>query len=459
MADNRKYYYMRLMENYFEMNEQLYLESLPDGYLYSNILLKLYLRSLERDGLLMFNDRTPYNPQMIAHMTRHPVEVVERALRLFEELGIIEVQENGAMYMLDMQSFVGKTSTETERKREYRQRIREAADQDDPAAWDTDGTDHGTTAGTTTGTAGGTQHGTNRGTNDGTMSRTMSRECPPEIETETELQQETEREQGYGRVTGISLSVPAREESCAAACPVEAEASGTAASARPGGCWVSATVAAADPSARPEANRGSDGSASGGVRAGASDTPSARPEANRGSDRSASGGVRVGASDIPSARPEANCGADGSASGGVRVSAADIPSARPAANHGADGSASGGAVSGSGDAAAREPVSGSEYVPARELNREERELVNAWNTLGIQRLTYNMPPEVRRAFDVLVSQHSIPEIRAVIEKMRDCYYLLGVNRTGWTATISWLANLGNFLNVKAGVYTYRGNAA
>lgn len=408
MADNRKYYYMRLMENYFEMNEQLYLESLPDGYLYSNILLKLYLRSLERDGLLMFNDRTPYNPQMIAHMTRHPVEVVERALRLFEELGIIEVQENGAMYMLDMQSFVGKTSTETERKREYRQRIREAADQDDSAAWDTDGTDHGTTAGTAGGTQHGTNCGTNRGTNDGTMSRTMSRECPPEIETESELQQETEREQGYGRVTGISLSAPAREESCAAACPVEAEASGTAASARPGGCWVSATVAAADPSARPEANRGSDGAAS--------------------------GGVRVGASDTLSARPEANCGSDGSASGRVRVGASDTLSAR-------------------------EPVSGSEYVPARELNREERELVNAWNTLGIQRLTYNMPPEVRRAFDVLVSQHSIPEIRAVIEKMRDCYYLLGVNRTGWTATISWLANLGNFLNVKAGVYTYRGNAA
>lgn len=286
------------------------------------------------------------------------------------------------MYMLDMQSFVGKTSTETERKREYRQRIREAADQDDPAAWDTDGTDHGTTAGTAGGTQHGTNRGTNHGTNDGTMSRTMSRECPPEIETETELQQETEREQGYGRVTGISLSAPAREESCAAACPVEAEASGTAASARPGGCWVSATVAAADPSARPEANCRSDGAASGGVRVGASDTLSAR-----------------------------------------------------------------------------EPVSGSEYVPARELNREERELVNAWNTLGIQRLTYNMPPAVRRAFDVLVSQHSIPEIRAVIEKMRDCYYLLGVNRTGWTATISWLANLGNFLNVKAGVYTYRGNAA
>ena len=416
------------------MNEQLYLESLPDGYLYSNILLKLYLRSLERDGLLMFNDRTPYNPQMIAHMTRHPVEVVERALRLFEELGIIEVQENGAMYMLDMQSFVGKTSTETERKREYRQRIREAADQDDPAAWDTDGTDHGTTAGTAGGTQHGTNRGTNHGTNDGTMSRTMSRECPPEIETETELQQETEREQGYGRVTGISLSAPAREESCAAACPVEAEASGTAASARLGGCWVSATVAAADPSARPEANRGSDGSASGGVRVGTSDTLSARPEVNRGADGAASGGVRIGASDTPSARPEANRGSDGSASGGVRVGASDTLSAR-------------------------EPVSGSEYVPARELNREERELVNAWNTLGIQRLTYNMPPEVRRAFDVLVSQHSIPEIRAVIEKMRDCYYLLGVNRTGWTATISWLANLGNFLNVKAGVYTYRGNAA
>ena len=41
MADNKKYNYMRLKENFFDSSEISLLESMPDGYLYSNILLKL----------------------------------------------------------------------------------------------------------------------------------------------------------------------------------------------------------------------------------------------------------------------------------------------------------------------------------------------------------------------------------------------------------------------------------
>ena len=52
MADNKKYYYMRLKENYFDSSEISLLESMPGGYLYSNILLKLYLRSLRGEGRL-----------------------------------------------------------------------------------------------------------------------------------------------------------------------------------------------------------------------------------------------------------------------------------------------------------------------------------------------------------------------------------------------------------------------
>lgn len=63
MADNKKYYYLKLKENFFESDEAIILESMPDGYIYSNILLKLYLRSLKNDGLLMFNNLIPYNAQ------------------------------------------------------------------------------------------------------------------------------------------------------------------------------------------------------------------------------------------------------------------------------------------------------------------------------------------------------------------------------------------------------------
>lgn len=123
MADNKKYYYMRLKENFFDSNELTVLESMQDGYLYSNILLKLYLRSLKDNGKLMFNDRIPYNAQMIATITRHQVGTVEKALRVFQEMGLIEILDNGAIYMLDIQQFIGKSSTEADRKREYRKEI------------------------------------------------------------------------------------------------------------------------------------------------------------------------------------------------------------------------------------------------------------------------------------------------------------------------------------------------
>lgn len=123
MADNKKYYYMRLNENYFDSETQVLLESMPDGYLYSNILLKLYLKSLKNDGRLMFNDKIPYSPQMIATITRHQVGTVEKALQIFKELNIIDLIDTGAIYMLDIQNFIGKSNTEADRKRAYRKRI------------------------------------------------------------------------------------------------------------------------------------------------------------------------------------------------------------------------------------------------------------------------------------------------------------------------------------------------
>lgn len=123
MSDNKKYYYMRLKENFFDTNEMKVLESMQDGYKYSNILLKLYLMSLQSDGKLMLNERIPYNSQMIATITRHSVGDVEKGLKLFKDLGLIKVLDSGAIYMLDIQKYIGKSSTEADRQREYQRKI------------------------------------------------------------------------------------------------------------------------------------------------------------------------------------------------------------------------------------------------------------------------------------------------------------------------------------------------
>ena len=80
MSDNRKYYYLKLKENYFDDDSIVLLESMQDGVLYSNILLKLYLKSLKHGGRLQLDENIPYTAQMIATITRQQIGTVERAL-------------------------------------------------------------------------------------------------------------------------------------------------------------------------------------------------------------------------------------------------------------------------------------------------------------------------------------------------------------------------------------------
>ena len=121
---------MRLKENFFDSDAIILLESMPDGVIYSNILLKMYLKSLKNEGVLLLNDLIPYNAQMIATITRQPVGVVEKALTMFKQLGLIDVLETGAIYMSDIQLFIGQSSTEAERKKVARQNLKTYALED-----------------------------------------------------------------------------------------------------------------------------------------------------------------------------------------------------------------------------------------------------------------------------------------------------------------------------------------
>lgn len=120
---NGRYYYLMLKENFFENDDLIFLESMENGYLYSNILLKLYLKSLKEKGRLMYKDRIPYNSKMISQITRHNIDVVDKAIKIFKELGILDILDNGAIYMLDIENFIGKSSTNADRQRQYQRRI------------------------------------------------------------------------------------------------------------------------------------------------------------------------------------------------------------------------------------------------------------------------------------------------------------------------------------------------
>jgi predicted phage replisome organizer len=125
MSENKKYFYMRLKENFYDSDAMIALESMPDGYKMSNLLMKMYCRSLKGEGRLAISERIPYSPEMLATATRIDFDTVRIALDIFQELGLIEVLDSGTIFMLDIQNYIGQSSTEADRQREYQKRIAE----------------------------------------------------------------------------------------------------------------------------------------------------------------------------------------------------------------------------------------------------------------------------------------------------------------------------------------------
>ena len=129
MSENKKYYYLKLKENFFNSDEIVLIENMQDGILYSNILLKLYLLSLKYNGFLRLNENMTYTAQMIATITRHEIGTVERALNIFLQFGLIVSAADGSIYMTNIEDMVGKSSTEADRKRLARAEVKKLGGQ------------------------------------------------------------------------------------------------------------------------------------------------------------------------------------------------------------------------------------------------------------------------------------------------------------------------------------------
>ena len=193
MSNNKKYYYLKLKENFFNSDEIILIESMQDGMLFSNILLKLYLLSLKFNGYLRLNENMNYSAQMIATLTRHEVGTVERALKVFYEFGLILSTADGSIYMADIEGMVGESSTEADRKRLARANAKvikgQTADKCLPNV------------------------------------QALSEKCPLEIEIEKETDIKTEIDSDreiYGRYKNVSLT-PSEYESLKNEYPVYAD--------------------------------------------------------------------------------------------------------------------------------------------------------------------------------------------------------------------------------------------
>lgn len=122
--DKKRYFWLKLKEDFFDDDAISWLEEQSNGKEYALFYLKLCLKSLKNDGVLIRtvgNILVPYDAKKLSEITRTDEDTVIVALELLKSIGLVEIQENGALYMTQLVNMIGSETNGAERKRRYRE--------------------------------------------------------------------------------------------------------------------------------------------------------------------------------------------------------------------------------------------------------------------------------------------------------------------------------------------------
>ena len=121
---NSKFYWLKLYEDFFEREEIKIIEGMENGELYTIFYLKLLCKCLKSEGELRVSKEIPYNEQMLASITNTNKDVVKSAVEIFVALGLMEVWDDGTLFMRKIENLVGTETYWAQKKRLQREKQR-----------------------------------------------------------------------------------------------------------------------------------------------------------------------------------------------------------------------------------------------------------------------------------------------------------------------------------------------
>lgn len=119
-----KFYWLQLKEDFFENDSIEWLEEQePNGRDYAYFYLKLCLKSLKSNGILIRNVGNiliPYDNKKLAELTKMDFDTVCVAMELLKKIGLIQILENGEIYMTQLENLIGSVSKGALKKQQQR---------------------------------------------------------------------------------------------------------------------------------------------------------------------------------------------------------------------------------------------------------------------------------------------------------------------------------------------------
>lgn len=121
---DKRYYWLKLKRDFFKRHDIQIIEDMDNGKDYILFDLKLLCESVDHEGNLRFSKEIPYNDKMLATITRTNVDVVRTAVKIFTELGMMELLDDGTYYMNKVEEMIGSETYWAEKKRMQRKEIK-----------------------------------------------------------------------------------------------------------------------------------------------------------------------------------------------------------------------------------------------------------------------------------------------------------------------------------------------
>ena len=119
---NKKYYWLKLKENFFEEKQIKYLRKLPDGDKLVIAYLKMQLKSLKTEGFIKYDSILPSNTEELSMILDEDINIVTLLIKALQQVGAIEILDDGSFYMIAMQDLIGKEGASAERVRKFREK-------------------------------------------------------------------------------------------------------------------------------------------------------------------------------------------------------------------------------------------------------------------------------------------------------------------------------------------------
>lgn len=120
MTESKRYYWLKLKDDFFDEKYIKALRRLPQGDSLVIVYLKMQLKSLKTEGIIKYEGILPDCIEELAMALDEDENIVKLSVEALIRFGAVERWENDTLYMTALQNLIGSETQGAERVRRHR---------------------------------------------------------------------------------------------------------------------------------------------------------------------------------------------------------------------------------------------------------------------------------------------------------------------------------------------------